>query len=232
MAFKDFHIDGMGTVTVYKRRGTRNLRLSVRSDGSLRVTIPTWLPYTTGVEFARARRKWIADHAQPTTELLVDGQLIGKAHHLSLKANRQSTKVQSRVKASEILITFPETHTPTDSAVQKSARAASIRALRNQAEQLLPIRLQELADKHGLSYQSVSVKHLKTRWGSCDQDRNIVLNLFLMQLPWQLIDYVLLHELTHTRVMKHGPEFWEAMGRLDPDTIQHRKLIKAHRPSL
>ena len=72
--------------------------------------------------------------------------------------------------------------------------------------------------------------HRSGRWGSCDSKRNIVLNLYLMELPWELIDYVLFHELTHTEVLRHGPDFWSAMKRVLPDVQRRRKAIKSYRP--
>jgi predicted metal-dependent hydrolase len=112
------------------------------------------------------------------------------------------------------------------------ATAASLRALKLQASHLLPQRLEVLAQRHGFTYTSVTIKNLKSRWGSCDQNRNITLNLFLMQLPWHLIDYVLLHELVHTRVMRHGPPFWSAMAAVEPRTQSLRREIKAYKTTL
>src|SRR5262249_22487168 len=126
----------------------------------------------------------------------------------------------------------PLTLTASDVEVQRIAEAASIRALRRQAEQLLPQRLAGLATKHGFRYRSVAVKRLKSRWGSCDQHKNIVLNLFLMQLPWECIDYVLIHELVHTEVLRHGPDFWAAMARELPDVKRLRKQMRQYQPVL
>jgi predicted metal-dependent hydrolase len=121
------------------------------------------------------------------------------------------------------------THHPT---VQRAAQTASIRALRREAEALLPQRLQTLAQQTGFSYKNVSVKQLRSRWGSCSTDKEIVLNLFLMQLPWHLIDYVLLHELVHTKVMRHGAPFWEELERHTPYAKRLRKEIHTHHPVL
>jgi predicted metal-dependent hydrolase len=119
-----------------------------------------------------------------------------------------------------------------DAVVQEAATKAVLCALRKEAEQHLPERLQDLARLHNFSYRTVSVRQLKSRWGSCDQDKNIKLNLYLMQLPWELIDYVLLHELVHTRVMQHGPVFWSAMADLEPNTPQLRKQIRAYKAAI
>ncbi|MGH7192412.1 MAG: M48 metallopeptidase family protein, partial [Candidatus Saccharimonadales bacterium] len=100
------------------------------------------------------------------------------------------------------------------------------------AERLLPQRLAAVAEAHGFDYGGVHIKRLKSRWGSCDQDGMIVLNLFLMQLPWEYIDYVLLHELMHTRIMRHGPDFWQAMAELQPDVKALRGRLREYRPAL
>ena len=76
--------------------------------------------------------------------------------------------------------------------------------------------IKKLAEQRGFVYTSVSITAAKTRWGSCSSRKTISLSYYLMLLPERLIDYVLLHELVHTREMNHGPAFWrlldEAVG--------------------
>ncbi len=74
-------------------------------------------------------------------------------------------------------------------------------------------RLAELARRHGFSYNKVFVRNQRTRWGSCSGHNNINLNVNLIRLPAELRDYTLLHELVHTRIKNHGPQFWEALGQ-------------------
>jgi predicted metal-dependent hydrolase len=194
--------------------------------------MPYWVPYEAGVQFARSRQSWIAEHRESRDASLKHGQEIGKSHRLYFEASPVAAKVTSRVSESVVRITHPVACTVADSSVQGAAEKASIRALRSQAEALLPGRLRELADEFDFEYNSVQVKQLTGRWGSCDSHQNIVLNLFLMKLPWTLIDYVLLHELTHTNILRHGPDFWEAMRRVLPDVQVRRKAMKQHRPTV
>lgn len=231
MAYKEFGIDEQTTVTVYKRAGTQSLRLSLTANGKVRVTIPAWAPYQAGVKFARSRLEWIKQQQRPQI-ILQPGQPIGKAHHLQFSPQMGGSRVTSRVMTGQIIIGYPATLTTDDERVQKVARAACIRALRQQAEKLLPQRLQTLALKHGFEYTSVSIKQLRSRWGSCDQSQNIVLNLFLMQVPWENIDYVLLHELVHTRVLHHGPEFWQLFESVLPNAKRYRKQMHDYKPVL
>ncbi len=231
MPNKDFTLDSGLAVTVYKRRSSRSLRLSISPAGQVRVSIPLWAPYSTGLDFAKAREQWIRSQRK-TPALLKPGQSVGKAHHLEFVASPSASKASGRVKSSLVTVTHPEDVTFAAEAVQNEAEKACIRALRSQAEQLLPQRLAILAQKSGFDYNQVSIKRLKSRWGSCDQHKNIVLNLFLMQLPWELIDYVLVHELVHTEVMRHGPDFWEVMGSHLPAVKGLRKSLREHSPVL
>lgn len=232
MATKQVRLPHIGTVTLYKRRGNRALRLSVDAEGDIRVSMPYWLPYKAGEQFALSKAAWIATHKIDTGKGLQHGQAIGKAHRLVFAPHAQAVKISTRLKQNEIEVSHPLSLAHRHPAVQEAARTASIRALRKEAEQLLPIRLRQLAQRTGFTYNSVGVKQLKSRWGSCSSTKDITLNLFLMQLPWHLIDYVLLHELTHTKVMQHGTPFWHEMERHVPHAKRLRKEIGNYHPIL
>lgn len=231
MAGKQFSLAGVGDVTVIKRAGNRNLRLSIKPDGAVVVTIPAWASYHSGLSFAESKRDWILEQA-PEKNVLTDGQPVGKYHHLQLSPAQGLRAPKSLVSKTAVIVRYPARLQPYDADVQRAAEAACIRALRNQAEQLLPQRLEQLAAQHGFHFTEVRIKRLKGRWGSCDHEQRIVLNLFLMQLPWECIDYVILHELTHTKILRHGPPFWEAMHALVPNLASIRKQMRQHRPIL
>jgi predicted metal-dependent hydrolase len=231
MAVKKIEVPGIGTVKLYKRKGSRSIRLSVSLAGEVRVSLPYWLPYDAGARFALSKVDWIQARLQErTTNSLADGQPIGKSHHLAFISDPITTKVTARVQGQQIRITHPAFLDATDTEVQTIAQRAATRALRLQAERLLPLRLKDLAETHGFAYKSASVKRLSSRWGSCDNEKNIILNLYLIQLPWHLIDYVVLHELTHTRALNHGPDFWEEFEKHLPDAKKLRRQIKQYRP--
>jgi len=232
VATKQVEIPNLGTVMLYKRRGNRSLRLSVTSDGEIRVSMPAWLPYRAGIQFAIGKAAWINTHRHQGSSALQQGQPIGKAHRLHFAPSAQASRVTTRLKDNQIEISHPLHLTAQDDMVQQAAHAASIRALRKEAEHLLPQRLQQLAARCEFSYASVGVKQLKSRWGSCSSRQEITLNLFLMQLPWHLIDYVLLHELAHTKVMRHGAPFWRELERHVPRAKALRNEIRSHQPVL
>lgn len=223
-------LPGIGEVVLTKRRGAKNIRLSVTSAGKVRVSMPPWSPYSAGIRFAKTRAEWLEQQLSTHNSRFVEnGDRIGKSHRLEYQRTT-GTKVSSRVTATAVII---KSGLPLNTAaVQDKISAAAERALALEAKTLLPQRLDRLADKYGYSYNSLKIKKLTSRWGSCSSKKDISLSYFLMQLPWDLIDYVLVHELVHTRHMNHSQDFWAEMVSLIPDTTTRRKEIKNHKPSL
>jgi len=229
MSQKTVWLPEIGELVLSKRRGTKNIRLSVSPSGQARVGLPAWAPYSAGISFAKSRSQWIKDHQQTyPTAVLGNGSPIGKSNRMLYVHDQDSTKISTRLMPGVVKIT---TSLPiSDRAVQKKSTMAAEKALKKEAESLLPQRLAALAAKHGFSYKSVRVKKLSSRWGSCSSDKSIALNYFLMQLPWQMIDYVLLHELVHTIHLNHSPSFWVDFEKVYPGAKQIRKQMKNYRP--
>lgn len=88
---------------------------------------------------------------------------------------------------------------------------------RDNAKNLLIGRLKELAKKNNFSYNKVTIRNQKTRWGSCSLKNNINLNMKLVKLPQELIDYVILHELVHTKIKNHSKRFWDELNKYIPN---------------
>jgi predicted metal-dependent hydrolase len=231
MAFKTFVLNDNQVIKIYKRKKSRHLRLSIGGNGEVKVSIPYWAPYKAGIDFARSKEAWINSNFRKKT-VLSQNQAIGKAHRLYFKADPLRAKPSSRISNNLVTVSHSPLASFDDEDIQKVASKASIRALRKQAESLLPQRLEVLANQFNFKYKNVSIKNLKSRWGSCDQEANIVLNLYLMQLPWELIDYVLLHELTHTQILRHGPDFWQSMDRILPNTKSLKKQLRSYQPAI
>jgi Predicted metal-dependent hydrolase len=110
-------------------------------------------------------------------------------------------------------------------AKEAQAPAISLQELEQlwrQAHVLLPPRLATLAQQHGFQHEQVRIKNNRSNWGSCSGKNNINLNFRLVTLPAHLQDYVLLHELCHTRIKNHGPQFW---ALLDSHTNGRAKAL-------
>ncbi len=120
-------------------------------------------------------------------------------------------KVQMSLEKSILTIDVPAQYDLNDEYVQDAIKESLIYALRYEASRVLPEKVRSFAKKLNLEVNKIKINKSKSRWGSCSDDNNINLSLFLMMLPERLIDYVILHELAHIIEMNHSPRFWEIL---------------------
>ncbi len=85
-------------------------------------------------------------------------------------------------------------------------------------------RAELLANKYGFSCNRITFRKMKTRWGSCTHTNNISLNIGLVALTDELIDYIILHELVHTKIKNHSKEFWAELSKFieNPKTLNKK----------
>ena len=228
MATKQTVLPDIGQITLYKKRGNSNIRLSFMRDGTVRVSLPYWVPYQAGIEFARQRTDWIASHRPSNSQQLQHEDRIGKAHRLIFRPEPSRERPTVRTARNQIVVSYPASMSPLQSTVQKAAERGALKALKLEAEGLLPQRLRQLAAMHQFEFRGVGVKKLASRWGSCSQFKDITLNIFLMQLPWHLIDYVLIHELVHTEHLDHSADFWKRFEQALPGAKKLRKELRSY----
>lgn len=224
-------IEGIGEIQIRKSRRAKRLILRINHEGRPVVTIPAYLPYSVGVRYARSHQNWVLEHSSTESiDIFVPGARFGK-HYLEFKpADRNTTS--SRVTDERIIVSYPQTLTINDQEVQNAAKRAVTRAIKRQAEDILPHMLYQLAEQYGYSYSTVTVKNMRSRWGSCSSQGAIVLNIWLIQLPERLQRYVLCHELTHLHNPNHQAAFWRELTQMIPDYKQLRKELKAYQPSI
>lgn len=184
---------GIGAVRYVKNERARNISIRINSSGEIRVTIPRYVSRRRAEKFLLSKREWI----------------IKKLATISLEAsgNRIPSEGETlliRGKERKIEMTARDTG-PED---------ALWRLLLEEAKGYLPDRVALLAFRYGYGFSGVRIRKMKSRWGSCNHKKGINLNSWLMMLPDHLSDYVILHELVHTRYPHHGPEFWNTLDEL------------------
>lgn len=170
-------------------------------------------------------------HDHHSLSVFTNGMQIGKSHTLTSHYGA-GTKVAVKRHGQHITVSLPMDVTMESPSVQAAIRPVVIEALRKEAKSYLPRRLARLAQQYGFSYEKVRFSHASGRWGSCSSAGTISLNIALMKLPFPLIDYVLLHELSHTVELNHSEAFWAIVQRCDPDYKAHRREIKKQTPSI
>lgn len=78
----------------------------------------------------------------------------------------------------------------------------------------------------------ITIKKIRSRWGSASQDGNINFNLDLAKLPLRVQQYVIIHEYSHLFQMNHSPKFWAVVGQFDPNFRQHRRVLRQYEKEL
>lgn len=227
MPQKIINVPSVGDVLIVKRRKSKSIRLSIAPSGRIRVSQPYWAPYVTGVSFVKRKSAWIKSQIELQQPILLEDKMrIGKLHRLYL-TNSPNTR---NVKISDTEIIVPYRTGASKAMIQEKALIACEKSLKIEAKNILPQRLETLANEHSLPYADVNVRKLTARWGSCSSQGVITLNYYLVQLPWYLIDYVLIHELTHTKHLHHGNDFWQAFLKIEPNARKYQKEIRQHKP--
>lgn len=89
-----------------------------------------------------------------------------------------------------------------------------------------------LAPLVGVDYGRISIRHQKTRWGSCSSKGNLNFNCLLMLAPEDVRDYVVVHELCHRKEMNHSAAFWAEVARVVPDYKEKERWLKEQGPLL
>lgn len=200
--------------------------MSVAPSGSLQITAPLYTPLAFLKLFLKRSRTQIDELMSKQSKLYTESTPIGKSHFLQFYT---ADHTEITYKKPMLTVTCPKSERALPN-VQEQIRKYISKALRTEAKSYLPRRLQHLAALHGYSYASLRFTHAKSRWGSCSSEGVISLNIALMQIDHALIDYVLLHELAHTKEMNHSPAFWQLVERTDPVYMKHRSELKAYSP--
>jgi len=98
--------------------------------------------------------------------------------------------------------------------------------LKNTANHYIIARTHKIAEKMDLKFNKITLKKQKTRWGSCSSQRNLNFNWQLVHFETHIIDYVIIHELSHLVHMNHSRDFWKLVERYDPEYKKHVGWLK------
>lgn len=209
-------------LTVIRNHRARRYLLRLRSDGSVRLTIPRRGSVIEGQRFAERNTEWLAKQlaklsAHPTElkHWLIGNEIFFRGNLVKLEMGTAGT-----VEFGGEKVSVPDP--------SKDLRPNIVRHLWQLATKALPPKVHEFAAKHDLKVQRVTVRNQKSRWGSCSRRGTVSLNWRLIQTPAFVQDYIILHELMHLRQMNHSARFWQEVERVCPEYQTAEDWLKRH----
>ncbi len=207
------------------RSNRRSLSLTISKQGELIVKAPKKLPLEYILSFIGQKEKWIASKQNQIISInkhnedllshnkfMFLGQLYSKTHISKLK---------------EVELTDGELLFPECSDNFKTVSYA-LKWYKTMTAEILKNRLPYFANIMQLNYESVTLTNAKSRWGSCDSGGKLKFNLRLAMLPHKVIDYIIIHELTHLIEFNHSKNFYKIIESIMPDYNRYRTELKAN----
>ena len=202
----------IGDVTFSRNKRSKNIKISVKPNKKVLVSFPFFVRTKEAMAFVVENEKWISEQQNKFDSKRIryqDGSTLETRLFKVVFCKGKKTKAE--INGSTVKI---ETTDFEDEHQQYSIDYFLTEVYRIEAKRILPQRLDEIAKQHGFNYNKVTIRNNKRNWGSCSSKNNISLNLQMMKLPDELIDYILLHELAHTEIKNHSAKFWQRMDEL------------------
>lgn len=213
------------------RARRRTIGLAVGPLG-LSVRAPGWVPVGEIDQFVQTKAQWVLDklaqmhaRAQQPARVWQDGMTwawLGRDLHVQLDPTHRFDGAGVGVVGNLLCVALPYDCGP--ERLRDTLHAWTMA----QARLVLTQRLNHFAPQLGVRWTRLSLSSAATLWGTAKTDGSIRLNWHLMHLPLDLVDYVVVHELSHLRQMNHSPAFWAVVGSVMPDYPERRRTLQRH----
>jgi len=216
-------------VHLIRMRRARRYVMRVRPDGSLRVTVPRGGSRGEALRFAERHLHWaererarLAAMPGAPAGWTVGGSVL--LDGVSVTIVREPHGGADVVSAGRLSATV--------AAGDSDLRGALERAMKEAARSELPPLLMSHARAHQLDVTKITIRSQRSRWGSCSRRGAIALNYRLIQMPPDIREYIVLHELMHLKQPNHSRRFWALVESVCPAFRAAEKWLKTHGPGL
>ncbi len=209
MASKVVYFKSIGEVTFFRNRRSKSIKITIKPDNSVLISYPFFISEKEVMGYLAENELWIKER-QFAISLMRRRYKAGdvietKFYKIEL---RTGPELKAKSSHSTIQLFYPDFSTEQGHKVLEDFMEKIYLV---EAWLILPPRLEELASQHGFRYNKVTIRDNRRNWGSCSSANNISLNMQMMKLPDELIDYILLHELVHTEIKDHSARFWKKL---------------------
>ena len=212
------------------RSERKRLRIVVEPDLTVRVVAPIAATEEEVLTAVQAKASWIVRnlehmrdfHPLPAPKQYISGEsfvYLGRQYRLKVLVS-QTTSAKLKGGYLEVSVADKNNITAIRKAVDHWFRLRAQDIFNKHVETCL-----EIASRHGVPRPVISLRKMRTRWGSCSSKGRVTLNLNLIQVPVHCIDYVIMHELCHLKHHNHSPAFYRLLSRCMPDWKQRKATL-------
>ncbi len=206
----------IGVVHFNKKKGCRRPIVKVKNDGEVYVSLPWLYPQKLAESLVLLSTEAIINQQhkrKEQTKIISQSQeRFTHFHNLEIVKGLDNS-LRISVKDGTIKAIVPQTISIENPRIQEELTSTIETVLRKEAQFYIPDRIKLLALQHNFSYTNVKISSAKTRWGCCNTQKRIIFSLYIMTLPFYLIDYIILHELCHTVHMNHSKDFYDLLNQ-------------------
>ncbi|MCS6767733.1 MAG: M48 family metallopeptidase [Candidatus Nitrosocaldus sp.] len=204
------------------RRRKRSIELQFTDDGVLLIRVPYSTDYATIYKVVSRHERWIRKtlsrmKRERRVSRLDDGRFLYLGNSYGLKV------MDLHVNEPLILVNgcFYISR-----AYMHDTRALFIKWYTDRAYEKVSERVIFYAGKYNFRYNRVRITNARRRWGSCSSSNNLNFSWRLIMAPLEVIDYVVVHELVHTRIRNHSKAFWRMVEAVMPDYDRQRRWLR------
>lgn len=203
-----------------KRSSTRKLTLKIDDKGDLIVYAPYKLSNNEIFSFVEQKQSWIRKKQNETKSILMQNQKILDLEECFYLGKRCQISIVEGIKGLEYRnSTFL---LPKNCNKKKVIKEFYLK----EAEKVLIFRLNYLTDLMKVAPQGCKIISSRAKWGMCDSKKFVYLNYKLIMLPPDIIDYVIVHELSHLLEMNHSKNFWRLIEAVIPNYKKKQEVLK------
>lgn len=209
----------------------RTVGLSVRRSGDVILRIPQGYPKEDALLFAQKKSEWISKHLNTYQSQQFPVRMYHTGDTISFLGTeytiqRQKGKVlRAAFVDSSLIITVPESFSEDE--VSESARVATIYLFRREGTARLLSEVSIQAKRCGVEVPHLRIWEQSSKWGCCTPKNGIILNVNCLLAPKIVIEYLIIHEVSHLKYRNHQQEFWNEVRRLMPDYEIAERLLKS-----
>jgi predicted metal-dependent hydrolase len=165
------------------------------------------------------KAKWILDKVELVSSIVDDDivtgsriQYLGRKYYVEIFINESVEDIHIDFTESKFKVATPKSLN-----TQGDLKLAFEDFLREKAREKIAPRIRKWSKTTGLDFSDFKIRKLEKRWGSCTPSNIIIINIDAIKLPFSLIDYLLVHELVHTKIKSHSKEFWAELSKHIPN---------------